>query len=131
VDLPKPGSTSEAVSARCTGQSCVLAGYVDDALALWRLSPSTAARIPDVPEVFLSPSSPIPAPLLDGARILEVVSAGPNVVVVAGGDPRWTLSRGPVGKATSSALVGGWVYVIAKQAVGPAVLWRCPVKDLG
>jgi hypothetical protein len=31
----------------------------------------------------------------------------------------------------SRLLVGGWVYVIAKQAVGPAVLWQCPVKDLG
>jgi len=70
-------------------------------------------------------------PLVSGAGIIEVVSAGPNVVVLAGGDQHWALSRGPVGRATSSAVAGGWLYVIAEPAVGPGGLWRCPVKDLG
>jgi len=38
---------------------------------------------------------------------------------------------GLVGEATSSALVGGWMYVIAEQAVGSAMLWRCPFRGLG
>jgi len=38
---------------------------------------------------------------------------------------------GPVGEATSSALVGGWMYVIAEQAVGSAMLWRCSFRGLG
>jgi hypothetical protein len=59
------------------------------------------------------------------------VSAGPDIVVLAGGDQDWTLSKGPVGEATSSVLIGGWVYVIAEQPGGSAVMWRCPVKDLG
>jgi hypothetical protein len=41
------------------------------------------------------------------------------------------LSQGPVGRATSSALSGGWIYVIAKPAAGRAVVWRCSVTDLG
>jgi hypothetical protein len=126
VDLPDSGTTSEAVSARCTEQDCVVAGYVDDVLALWRVSPSAVTRIPDLPKVASSPRSPIPAPLAAGRRLIEVVSAGPNVVVLDGGDRHWTLSRGPVGSATSSAFVEGWVYVIAKPAAGPAVLWRFP-----
>src|SRR5450631_1956513 len=131
VDLPGSGTRSEAVSARCTDQDCVVAGYVDNLVALWRLSPSHTSRISDVPTVGSNPGSPIPAPLTAGPRVIEVVSAGPNVVLLAGTDQQWTLSQGPVGKATSSALMGGWVYVISKPAVGPAVLWRCPVKDLG
>jgi hypothetical protein len=131
VDLPGSGTSSEAVSARCTDQDCVVAGYVDNVVALWRLSPSHASRISDVPSVGSNPGSPIPAPLTAGPRIIEVVSAGPNVVLLAGTDQHWTLSQGPVGKATSSALASGWVYVISKPAVGPAVLWRCPAKDIG
>jgi hypothetical protein len=131
VDLPDSGTTGEAVSAHCSGQNCVLAGYVDDTVALWRLSSSAAVRIPDVPKVASNPSSHFPAPLVAGALIIEAVSAGPSVVVLVGGNRQWTVSKGPAGTATSSALVGGWVYVIATQAVGSAVLWRCPVKDLG
>ncbi|MEP7368132.1 MAG: hypothetical protein ABI662_00670 [Dermatophilaceae bacterium] len=44
---------------------------------------------------------------------------------------RWTLSQGPVGRAESSALVGGWVYVVAKPEVGSATLWRCLAKEVG
>jgi hypothetical protein len=126
VDLPDSGTTSEAVSARCTEQNCVLAGYVDDVLALWQVSQSAATRVPDLPRVALNPRSPIPAPLAAGRRLMEVVSAGPDVVVLDGVDRHWTLSRGPVGSATSSALAGGWVYVIAKPAAGRAGLWRFP-----
>jgi hypothetical protein len=131
VDLPDSGAKGEAVSAQCAGRNCVVAGYVDDVVALWRLSPSAVARLRDVPQVATNPGSPIPAPLVSGAGIIEVVSAGPNVVVLAGGDQHWALSRGPVGRATSSAVAGGWLYVIAEPAVGPGGLWRCPVKDLG
>jgi hypothetical protein len=131
VDLPSSGTSSEAVSARCADQDCVVAGYVDNVVALWRLSPSHASRMSDVPAVGSNPGTPIPAPLTAGPRIFEVVPAGPDVVLLAGTDQHWTVSRGPVGKATSSALVGGWVYVISKPSAGPAVLWRCPVRDLG
>jgi hypothetical protein len=126
VDLPDTGTTSEAVSARCAEQDCVVAGYVDNVMALWRVSPSAATRIPDLPTIASSPRSPIPAPLAVGRRLIEVVSAGPNVVVLDGGDRHWSLSRGPVGSATSSAFVGGWVYAVAKPEAGPAVLWRFP-----
>jgi len=131
VDLPSSGTTSEAVSARCTDQNCVVAGYVDNVLALWRLTQSTATRILDVPRIGSNPRFPIPAPLAAGPRIIQVVSAGPDVIVLAGSDRHWTLSQGPVGRATSSALAGGWIYVIAKPAAGPAVVWRCTVTDLG
>jgi hypothetical protein len=108
-----------------------VAGYVDNILALWRLTRSTATRILDVPRIGSNPRSPIPVPLAAGPRIIQVVSAGPDAIVLAGGDRHWTSSRGPVGMATSSALAGGWIYVIAKPAAGPAVVWRCPVTDLG
>ncbi len=131
VDLPGSGAIGEAVSAGCGRRDCVLAGYVDDLLALWRLSPSGAVRIPAVPPVAATPTSPVPAPLVASGRIIEVVSAGARVVVLSGGDRSWTVFHGPDGTATSSALVGGWVYVIAEKADRSTVLWRCPVKNLG
>lgn len=131
VDLPGSGAMGEAVSAHCAGQDCVVAGYVDNALALWRLSSSAATRMQGVPRVAANPRSVIPEPLVTGAGIIEVMSAGPNVVVLAGGGHPWTLSRGPAGTVAGSAIAGGWLYVIAKPAAGPAVLWRCPVRDLG
>jgi hypothetical protein len=132
LDLPDSGANGEAVSAQCAGPSCVVAGYVDNTLALWRLSQSVAAvRLADVPHVAATPRSLIPAPLASGTGIIEAVSAGPNLVVIAGGDQKWTLSAGPAGKAVGSALTGGWLYVIAQPALGPAVLWRCPFKSLG
>ena len=130
VDLPGSGTAGEAVSARCSGQECVLAGYVDHVVALWHLSRSAANRFADVPQVAATSRSPMPAPLVVGGEIIDVVSAGARVVVLAGGDRPWTLTRGPLGEAVGSALVAGWVYVIAQGAGGSAVLWRCPVKDL-
>jgi hypothetical protein len=70
LDLPDSGATSEAVSATCKGQNCVVAGYVDGAVTLWRLSASGAVRIPEVPLVALNPTSPIPAPLVLGVRTI-------------------------------------------------------------
>ena len=131
VDLPDSGVTSAATSAQCTTQRCVVAGYVDHLLALWRLSPSAAARISGVPGIASDARSSIPPPLVIGARIIEVVSAKSRVVVLAGGDRPWKSIQGPVGEATSSALAGGWLYVIAKHADGSSVLWRSRVKDLG
>jgi hypothetical protein len=126
VDLPGSGAKGEAVSARCVGQSCVVAGYADSSLALWRLSGSAAARLREVPGVAATPRSPVPAPLVSGGRIIEVAPGGPSSVVLVGNDHRWTLSQGPAGTAVGSALAGGWLYVIAHPRVGPAVLWRCP-----
>lgn len=130
VDLPESGASGEAISAQCPGQNCVLAGEVDGALALWQLSASAVTRIPAFPHVPLNPGSPLPAPLVAGGRIIAVASAARDVVVLTGNDQSWVLSQGPVGRAVSSAIVGGWLYVIAAQAVGSARLWRCPVKDL-
>lgn len=62
VDLPPSGASGEAVSAHCTGQNCVVSGYIGDAVALWRLSSSTVTRIPGVPQITSNPSAPIPAP---------------------------------------------------------------------
>ena len=130
VDLPGSGASGEAVSAECSGAGCVVAGYVDDTLALWRLSGSAGVRLRDVPQVAANPRSLIPAPLASGSRVIEVASNGPHVVVLAGGDQRWTLSQGPVGRAAASALAGGWLYVIAAPPAGSASLWRCPLENL-
>ena len=130
VDLPGSGARGEAVSAECSGAGCVVAGYVDDTLALWRLSGSAGVRLRDVPQVAADPRSLIPAPLAFGSRIIEVASAGPHMVVLAGDEQRWILSQGPVGRVAASALAGGWLYVIADPAAGPASLWRCPLENL-
>lgn len=131
ADLPGSGAAGEAVSATCQRKDCVVAGYVDHVVALWRLDPAAAVRISAVPRVTVTSSSPVPAPLVAGVRIIEVVSAGPRVVVLDGGDRPWTLTSGPAGQATGSALLGGWLYVISKSPAGSSVLWRCRLKDLG
>ncbi|MDQ1536257.1 MAG: hypothetical protein QOE58_650 [Actinomycetota bacterium] len=130
VDLPSSGRTSEAVSADCHGQNCVVAGYVDGAVALWRLSGSVAVRILSVPHAASSPRSSILAPMAAGGLIIDVVSAGRNGLLLIGGDRSWARFQGPAGEPVSSALVGGWVYVIGRSATGLATLWRCPVKAL-
>jgi hypothetical protein len=130
VDLPDSGARGEAVSAQCTGSSCIVDGYVDNRLALWQLSPLAAVRIRDIPQVAANPGSLIPAPLTSGAVIIEVASDGPDVVVLAGEHHQWTLARGPVGRPAASALAGGWLYVISARAASQATLWRSPVHDL-
>jgi hypothetical protein len=94
------------------------------------MSGSAPLRIKGVPRITAKQGAQIPAPLVAGTLVVVVVSAGRNVVVLAGGDHPWTLSRGPVGKVISSALVGSWFYVIAGQTAGSAALWRFPLKNL-
>jgi len=130
VDLPSSGRTSEAVSASCHVQSCIVAGYVDGAVALWRLSGTGAVRILGVPYAPSNPRSNTQAPLVAGDLIIEVVSGGRNGLLLTGGDRLWARFQGPAGEPVSSALVGDWVYVIGREATGLATLWRCPVKAL-
>ena len=82
----------------------------------------------DVEPVTLTASGSL---LVVGDRIIDVVTAGAGVVVLAGGDRSWTLTRGPLGEAVGSGLVAGWVDVITQRPGGSALLRRCPVKDLG
>jgi hypothetical protein len=108
----------------------VLAGFVDDRYALWSLVDDAPARMTALPDLPVDEKSPVPAPLLDGDRVLAVATTEGRSVVLAGGDRAWTRSSGPAGVPTASALVGDWLYVVSAAAGERAALWRAPVAPL-
>jgi len=130
--LPDAGTNGAATSVRCAA-TCAVAGRVDGALALWRLTDSTWSRVTGVPTVRVGDADPLPAPLDVDGSVTQVASEGPAVRILraeeatAGG----RTAEGPVGPATAAVAVGGSVYLLAGPDEQTRRLWRADADTLG
>ena len=123
VRLPDPGGRSEALSARCRGSVCWIAGWVDGRLAAWRLDGDTAVRVADLPDLPIDVDGPF----------LQVVAAGPEPLIAYSVDGRtglvsetkdgWVGYTGPAGELASAAEVAGRVYLATTSSSGQSRLW--------
>ena len=129
LDLPVPGKSSEAVSARCRGDQCFISGRVDGSLAMWDLSGDIATRLPDVPAVAVGDSDPLPDPLIIGGHLVQVAATHGHVVTLTRDGSGWSVSGGPVGVPQTAALVGAHLYVTVTHGSGtPATLWQADAR---
>jgi hypothetical protein len=133
LELPEAGKRSEGVSVRCTPAVCLVAGYADDKLALWRVDGTGAARLQHVPDVPVGDRDVLPAPFEVNGRTVQVAAADGRVEVLSAQDGRWTEqhSDGPTGVITAAALVGTTLYVLAGPADSPAHLWKTDLNAVG
>jgi hypothetical protein len=72
----------------------------------------------------------LPAPITQGDRSVVVVPTEGNATVLSGREDSWSVANGPVGAATSAALVGGELLAITQRENEPAKLWRCRAEPL-
>lgn len=114
--LPDAGRSAAAVSVRCTGSTCTVAGWVDGELALWRPRDGGWNRVPGVPRVPVAPDQDLAAPVTVAGQPAAVVNDGSRVVL-AGTSAR--PAAGPTGKVTAAAQVGRTLFVAAGDK-----LWR-------
>jgi hypothetical protein len=129
LDLPQPGKSSEAVSARCNGEHCIIAGQVDGALAMWDLTGDTATRLAAVPAVAVGDSDPLPDPLIIGGHLVQVAATHGHAVTLTRDGSGWSVSSGPVGAPTTAAPMGGHLYVtVTHGSPNPATLWQADAR---
>jgi hypothetical protein len=125
LDLPHPGKSSEAVSARCNGDHCIIAGSVDGSLAMWDLTGDTATRLAGVPAVAIGDSDPLPDPLFIGGHLVQLTATAGHAITLTRDGSAWSVSIGPEGAPTTAALVGDHLYVTVTHGPGtPATLWQ-------
>lgn len=131
LDLPHPGRSSEAVSARCLRDHCIIAGQVDGSLAMWDLTGDTATRMADVPAVAVGDNDPLPGPLIIGRHVLQLAATRGHTVVLTRDGSAWSVSSGPPGAPVTAALVGDHLYVTLTHGSGtPANLWQTGIGAL-
>lgn len=124
VDLPQPGRSSEAVTARCNGRQCLVAGQVDGALAMWDLTGDTATRLA-LPPVTVSDNTPLPDPLIIGTHLVQLATARGHAVILTRRGSGWSLSSGPDGTPTEAVVLGRHLYLILTAGPGrQATLWQ-------
>ncbi|GAA1579645.1 hypothetical protein GCM10009804_40320 [Kribbella hippodromi] len=125
IVLPDPGNRSQANTATCA-KDCVISGYVDGQLALWRLDASgTAKRLQGVPSIPVGDKDKLPPPVVTGDTIVQIVAQDNKVKLVSGQDGHWTVqdSTGPTGPVTSAALLPDHkLYLIAGAALWQTTL---------
>ena len=126
--LPDAGKSGGAVAARCAGETCLVSGWVDGALALWRLDGGTWSRIPGVPSVPVADDAPLPAPVEVGGRLVQVASDDDRVVLLTRDGDQWTRrdARGPAGQVVDAVVAGGALHVLTRSEV-----WRVDTGSLG
>jgi len=116
VPLPEPGSRSQANTATCS-KDCVISGYVDGQLAIWRLdAQGTTKRLAGVPSIPVGDKDKLPPPIVDGDKIVQIVAQDNKVKVLTGHDGSWTVQEttGPQGLVTDAAMTQDHkVYLIA------------------
>ena len=125
LDLPQPGRSSEAVSAHCTGDHCLIAGQADGSLAMWDLTGGTPTRLAGLPSIAVGDNTPLPDPVVIGRHLVQLATDRGHAVVLTRDGSSWSLSDGPDGMPTAAALVGDHLYVILTHGSGtPASLWE-------
>ena len=125
LDLPHPGKSSEAMSARCVRDHCIIVGEVDGSLAMWDLTGDTATRIADVPAVAVGDNNPLPGPLIIGRHVVQLTAARGHAAALTRDGSTWSVSSGPDGAPATAALVGDHLYVTLTHGSGtPANLWQ-------
>jgi hypothetical protein len=129
VDLPHPGTSGEAVSARCNGTRCLIAGQVDGSLAMWELVGDTATRLEGLPEIAVGVNDPLPDPLLVNGRVVQLAAKGGHVAALSRAGSAWSMSGGPDGAPATAALVGDHLYVAVRHGAGkPTTLWQADTR---
>jgi hypothetical protein len=138
VRLPDAGDSSEAISARCDGLRCLVAGRSDGALALWDVDGETATRVTGLPGVGIRESDPVCAPQVINGREVQLTAQSGRVVALTRTSSSWTRSAGPEGTPIAASLVGQRLYVIVSPGRGapsgpgvrsaPAVLWQTDTR---
>jgi hypothetical protein len=118
--LPDAGRAGAAVAVRCADSTCTAAGWVDGELAMWQLRDDVWSRVDDVPAVKVAADEDLTAPVDVAGKPTEVLNEGSRVVL-AGATKHPT--RGPTGKVTATARVGGTLYVAAGDK-----LWQADLK---
>jgi hypothetical protein len=125
IPLPDPGSRSQANTATCA-TDCVISGYVDGNLAIWRLDASgTAQRLQGVPSIPVGDKDKLPPPVVDGDKIVQIVAQDNKVKVLTGQGGRWTVqeSQGPEGLVTDAVLMPDRkLYLIAGTSLWQTTL---------
>ncbi|HYU84256.1 MAG TPA: hypothetical protein VEK80_05575, partial [Kribbellaceae bacterium] len=75
LELPEGGKRSEGVESRCTTTTCMVAGYADDKVALWRVEGTNATRLANVPDIAVSDRDVVPAPFDVNGRLVQLVAS--------------------------------------------------------
>jgi hypothetical protein len=125
LDLPDVGTHSEAVSARCgdatNPNGCVVAGQVDQRLAVWVVDGDHATRLTGIPDVAVGDQDVVPAPVTSGSRTVLVSPNGAAAALLSRtGGGAWALSPGPAGLPVAAASVGDRLYVATRPQAGAA-----------
>lgn len=129
IDLPDSGKHSEAVSTRCDGIRCTVAGQVDGLLALWDVDGDRATRVAGLPASSIGDSDPLPAPLMVAGHRVQLSTDGGRVAVLTDTTGRWARSAGPDGAPVGAALVGDRLYVVVSTGPGtPTTLWQTDAR---
>ncbi len=91
VELPDPGERSQANTATCA-DTCVISGFVENKLAIWRYDGAQAQRLSGVPAIPVGDKDVLPPPLSDGTpdgNVTQVIAQDNKVKVVNGRDGNW------------------------------------------
>ena len=89
VELPDPGSRSQANTATCL-DTCVISGFVENKLAIWEYG-GAKRRLTGVPEIPVGDKDVLPPPLFNGGGgdITQVIAQDNKVKLVHGRDGNW------------------------------------------
>ncbi|MFC9693156.1 hypothetical protein ACFTSF_31695 [Kribbella sp. NPDC056951] len=90
VELPDPGERSQANTATCIN-TCVISGFVENKLAIWRYDGTKAQRLSGVPAIPVGDKDVLPPPLFNGSDgdITQVIAQDNKVKVVHGVEGNW------------------------------------------
>ncbi|GAB3928570.1 hypothetical protein GCM10029976_026600 [Kribbella albertanoniae] len=91
IELPDPGERSQANTATCA-DTCVISGFVENKLAIWRYDGAKAQRLTGVPAIPVGDKDLLPPPLSDGSPdgdVTQVIAQDNKVKIVNGRDGNW------------------------------------------
>jgi hypothetical protein len=132
LELPDGGTRSEARAIGCTATGCLVSGYVDAKLAVWKVEGSQATRYQGLPLLAVGDKDQVPAAVESDGKLIQVAADGGKVKVLTGTGQQWTVreATGPSGQAKQTLQVGSVLYLLSGPSGGPLTLWQTDLSSL-
>ncbi|MDD9350266.1 hypothetical protein [Mumia sp.] len=108
---PSDGPSSGAVDVACAGDACLVAGWVGDRLAGWRIGAEDVRRI-RLPAVRVEPYVAQPRAAYDGSCAAIAVGAESRTALVSADTARWAATDLPQPHVSHLAMTRGRLFVL-------------------
>ena len=118
----------EAQAATCSPERCLVSGTAGGRFTLWEVGKGTVSQQAGIPDVVVTESAAVLAPVVIDDDVLVVVPSGTGSTILRRTGSQWSAGHGPEGTPVSAVVHGDELWVVTTAAGGGGTLARARIR---